>query len=278
MAEATEASEELPAWSMPASALARSSIAADWPAGVTREWAFGGSTGAGVRVCVVDSGVDRHPLVGAVQSAVVVARADDRVLSIEPDDQGDLCGHGNACAGVIRSIAPDCEIHSVRVLGAGFTGSGAILLEGLREALRERYDVINLSLSTTNAEWQAGLHELADQGFFQRSLVIASAHNMPVESFPWRFASVISVGSHDQPDALTWYANPEPPVELFARGVDVEVAWQDGGTITATGNSFATPHISGICALIRAKHPTLTPAAVKHLLMLLADNTRTTND
>ena len=61
MAEATEASEELPAWSMPASALARSSIAADWPAGVTREWAFGGSTGAGVRVCVVDSGVDRHP-------------------------------------------------------------------------------------------------------------------------------------------------------------------------------------------------------------------------
>ena len=179
---------------------------------------------------------------------------------------------------MIRSIAPDCEIHSVRVLGAGFTGSGAILLEGLREALRERYDVINLSLSTTNAEWQAGLHELADQGFFQRSLVIASAHNMPVESFPWRFASVISVGSHDQPDALTWYANPEPPVELFARGVDVEVAWQDGGTITATGNSFATPHISGICALIRAKHPTLTPAAVKHLLMLLADNTRTTND
>ena len=278
MAEATEASEELPAWSMPASALARSSIAADWPAGVTREWAFGGSTGAGVRVCVVDSGVDRHPLVGAVQSAVVVARADDRVLSIEPDDQGDLCGHGNACAGVIRSIAPDCEIHSVRVLGAGFTGSGAILLEGLREALRERYDVINLSLSTTNAEWQAGLHELADQGFFQRSLVIASAHNMPVESFPWRFASVISVGSHDQPDALTWYANPEPPVELFARGVEVEVAWQDGGTIMATGNSFATPHISGICALIRAKHPTLTPAAVKHLLMLLADNTRTTND
>ena len=46
----------------------------------------------------------------------------------------------------------------------------------------------------------------------------------------------------------------------------------------ATGNSFATPHITGICALIRAKHPTLTPAAVKHLLRLLADNTRTADD
>ena len=119
---------------------------------------------------------------------------------------------------------------------------------------------------------------MTDKGFFQRSLIVASAHNMPVESFPWRFASVISVGSHDQPDAMTWYANPEPPVDLFARGVDVEVAWHAGETITATGNSFAAPHISGICALIRAKHPTLAPAGVKHLLMLLADNAGARDD
>jgi subtilisin len=275
MSEQAESSEELPAWSLPAAALATAQVEADWPDRVTREWAFGGSTGAGVRVCVVDSGVDAHIRIGAVQSAVAVVRDEQGELRIEPDDEGDLCGHGNACASVIRALAPDCELHSVRVLGAGFSGNGALLLEGLRHALKQRYDVINLSLSTTNAEWRAGLHELADQGVFQRSLVIASAHNMPVESYPWRFASVISVGSHDQPDALTWYANPAPPVELFARGVDVEVAWQGGATISATGNSFATPHISGICALIRAKHPTLSAAAVKHLLMLLADNTRT---
>ena len=60
---------------------------------------------------------------------------------------------------------------------------------------------------------------------FQRSLIVASAHNMAVDSYPWRFSSVISVGSHDQPGAFTWYANPTPPVELFARGVDVDVAW-----------------------------------------------------
>ena len=114
------------------------------------------------------------------------------------DEQGDRCGHGNACAGIIRAIAPDCESHSVRVLGAGFSGSGALLLEGLRYALEQRFDVIDLGLSTTNADWRPGLHELTDRGFFQRSLIVASAHNMPVESFPWRFASVISVGSHDQ--------------------------------------------------------------------------------
>jgi subtilisin len=276
MTGGTQKGEELPAWSLPANALASTRVEADWPTGVTRDWAFGASTGAGVRVCVIDSGVDAHALVGAVDSAVAIVRDEHGDLRVQPDTKGDLCGHGNACAGVIRALAPDCELHSVRVLGAGFSGNGALLLEGLRHALHEGYDVINLSLSTTNAEWRAGLHELADQGVFQGSLIVSSAHNMPVESYPWRFASVISVGSHDQRDAMTWYANPAPPVELFARGVDVEVAWQGGATITATGNSFATPHISGICALIRAKHPTLTPAAVKHLLLLLADNTRAT--
>ena len=273
MAGAAETGEELPAWSLPSSALADLQLDADWPAGVTRAWAFGGSTGAGVRVCVIDSGVDAHARIGAIQSAVAVERTEDGDLRVVADEQGDRCGHGNACAGIIRAIAPDCELHSVRVLGAGFSGSGALLLEGLRYALEQRFDVINLSLSTTNADWRPGLHALTDQGFFQRSLIVASAHNMPVESFPWRFASVISVGSHDHADPMTWYANPEPPVDVFARGVDVDVAWQDGETITATGNSFATPHVTGICTLIRAKHPTLAPVAVKHLLALLADNT-----
>jgi subtilisin len=190
MAEPAETSEELPAWSLPSAALADSHVEADWPLGVTREWAFGDSTGAGVRVCVIDSGVDAHPRIGAVQSAVAVERDDDGEPRVAPDDQGDLCGHGNACAGVIRALAPACELHSVRVLGAGFSGNGALLLEGLRHALHQRYDVINLSLSTTNDEWRAGLHELTDQCFFQRSLIVASAHNMPVESFPRRLSHI----------------------------------------------------------------------------------------
>ena len=129
-----------------------------------------------------------------------------------------------------------------------------------------------MSLSTTKQEIASLLHELADSAYFRRTVLVASAHNMPVESYPWRFSSVISVGSHDKPDPLAFFYNPNPPVEFFARGVGVEIAWLGGGKILSTGNSFATPHISGICALIRAKHPELTPFQLKSVLYLTATN------
>ena len=68
------------------------------------------------------------------------------------DEEGDLFGHGTACAGIIRSLAPECEIHSVRTLGRRLTGRGAVLLAGLRWAIDEGYDVINLSLSMSQGE------------------------------------------------------------------------------------------------------------------------------
>ena len=95
---------------------------------------------------------------------------------------------------------------------------------------------------------------------------------MAIPSFPWRFASVVSVGCHEATDPLDFRYNPRPPAEFFARGVDVEVAWLDGETTTVTGNSFATAHLSGICALLVSKHPGLTPFEVKSLLYLTASN------
>jgi len=267
------AEEELPAWSLPAEAVEGIALPEEWPGEITREWAWGGATGSGVRVCVLDSGVEAgHPLVGEVQESVAVSIEGDDVIVDEDDKEGDLCGHGTACAGVIRSLAPDCHIASVRVLGAGYTGSGQVLLEGLKWAIERGYDVINMSLSTTKQKFAALLHELADSAYFRRTMLVASAHNMPVESYPWRFSSVISVGSHDQDDSLLYYYNPNPPVEFFARGVDVEVAWTGGGRLVCTGNSFATPHMTGIAALVLSKHPELTPFQLKSVLYLTATN------
>jgi subtilisin len=265
--------ENLPAWSLPAAASQNIGVTVEWPERVTRDWAWGGSTGQGVRVCILDSGVQPdHPLIGALDGAVALTKQENGEIVVEDDNEGDLCGHGTGCAGIVRAFAPDCRLFSVRVLGAGFKGSGAVLLEGLKWAIGQGFDVINMSLSTTKRQFAGLLHELADNAYFRRTVLVASAHNMPVESYPWRFSSVLSVGSHEEDDPQTFYYNPSPPVEFFARGVNVKLAWVGGDTITATGNSFATPHMSGICALILAKHPELTPFQLKSVLYLTSSN------
>ena len=212
---AHEGEEELPAWSLPADAVDGIRLDLGWPAEVTREWAFGDATGAGVRVCILDSGIEAdHPRVGPVQAAFAISVDDAGEAIVSDDDFGDRCGHGTACAGIIRELAPECELISVRVLGEGYKGSGKVLLAGLRWAIEQGYDVVNMSLSTTKRDFAALLHELADNAYFRRTVLVASAHNMPVESYPWRFSSVISVGSHEEPDPFAYYYNPEPPVEL----------------------------------------------------------------
>ena len=264
---------DIPAWALDAEAAKGNRVATAWPHAVTREWAWGGSDGAGVRVCVIDSGIDAgHPLVGGIDRAVVPVAAGEGEFEIADDDAGDVSGHGTACAGIIRSLAPGSSLTSVRVLGPDLGGSAAELLAGLAWTIEQRFDVVSLSLSTRKRAVVPDLHRLADDAYFAGTLLVACAHNLPVESFPWRFASVLSVAGHAGRDPFEIHCNASPPVEFYARGVDVEVAWTDGSTITATGNSFATPHLAGVCARILGAHPGLTPFQVKHLLYLTATN------
>lgn len=262
----------VPAWGLRAGSADEVAVRGRALDPITPDRAWGGSTGRGVRVCIVDSGVEPdHPMVGPVQASYAVVRTDDG-LRVEPTPAADLCGHGTACAGIVRAIASDCELHSLRVLGEQFSGTGDILLFGLQWAVQQRYDIVNLSLSTTRRAFLDDLHTLVDQAFFQGTLIVASAHNSPVESYPWCFSSVISVGSHDRDDPDLLFYNPHPPVEFFAHGQNVTVAWSGGSSRSTTGNSFATPRVSGYVARVLAKHPGLTPFQVKSVLYQAAAN------
>src|SRR5205823_9275390 len=97
----SEVAEEraLPAWSLPPGAADQIRLDFEWPERVTREWALEGATGKGVRVCILDSGVEAdHPQVGKVNGAVAISVGEDGEPVAEPDEEGDLCGHGTACA------------------------------------------------------------------------------------------------------------------------------------------------------------------------------------
>jgi subtilisin len=269
----TEVDADLPAWSLRRDDPRAQKVPRSWPHSIDREWAWSGSDGTGVRVAIVDSGIDGgHELVGGVQRAVAVQKTDAGDWRVVDDEAGDLAGHGTACAGIVRWFAPNCGLWSVRVLGAGSKGGAAALLAGLRWAVEQGCEVVNLSLSTPKRETAALLHEIADDAYFGGSVFVASAHNLDVRSYPWRFSSVISVASHDGDDPYEFLYNPDPPVEFFARGMDMEVAWLDGSRIIAAGNSFATAHMTGICALILAKHPHLAPFQLKTVLRETANN------
>jgi subtilisin len=245
------------------------------PAPITKEWAWGGATGAGIKVAVIDSGIDAdHPAVGEVAGGVAIEfdpDSEDGSRLIE-GPHGDLFGHGTACAGIIRLAAPEAEVYSVRVLGAKLSGKGVVFAAGIRWAVEHGMQVVNLSLSTGKRDYYSVFHELVDEAYFRNVMLVCAVNNVPGPTYPSQYSSVFSVAAHDGKDPFSLDYNPTPPVEFGAPGIDVDVAWSEGGTITATGNSFASPHIAGLVARILSKHPGLTPFQVKTILHSVANN------
>jgi subtilisin len=275
-------SEEIlrPAWSQHFTPDAIQELLAQGPfAKITPEWAWGSSTGKGVRVAVVDSGIEHdHPVLeNSVRSGVIVeydGKAENQYRVKQESKPVDVSGHGTACAGIIHSIAPEAELYSVRVLGRNMGGRAIQFAAGLDWAIENGMQVVNLSLSTSLEEFFGLFHDLADQAYFKNMNLVSAVNNIPEPSYPSLYSSVISVAAHEGRDPFTYYYNVNPPVEFGAPGIDVEVAWTRKQYMTCTGNSFAAPHITGITALIRAKHPELTPFQVKTVLLACAANTR----
>lgn len=262
----------LPAWSEPFSVSARAGLVRSGPLpAIDREWAFGRADGQGVVVGVIDSGVEgSHPAVGGALGRSVRVELNGERATVVPDDPVDAVGHGTACAGIIHGLAPRATLLSIRVLGPDNRGKGIAFAAGLDWAIEQGASVVNLSLSSRSEQLYATFHEIADRAYFANTLLVCAANNVAVASYPSLFASVVSVAAHDVHDPSVWYYNPQPPVEFGAYGLDVDVAWRDGGRIVATGNSFAAPHIAGYAARIRAAHPAASPFEVKTILAATA--------
>lgn len=230
------------------------------------------ATGRGVRVAIVDSGIDAgHPDLAGRVAESVEARIDNKRIVFDPSESGDSAGHGTACAGIIAKIAPDVKLCSIKVLGSAGLGDGQAFLAGLEYAIKQRYQVINLSLGTTKPQFFSPLHDLLDRAYQAGCIVVAAANNLPHPSFPSVFSSsLISVIKSAETDPLNFGFHFGEVIELTAPGVNVRTAWLDSGHRTLTGNSFACPHIVGVIALILEKHPEMTPFQVKSALYSIA--------
>ena len=267
--------EARPAWSEPFAATARDGLDRSLPLGrLDRATVFGTADGAGVTVAIVDSGVDgEHPAVGGrlVRRLRVELGTDGDAAVVDDAAGGDVVGHGTACAGIIHALAPGAELVSIRVLGADNRGKGEAVEAAVAWAIDAGIQVVNLSLSSRSEALFGVFHDLADRAYFANTVLVCAANNVPGPSYPSLFAAVISVAAHDVADPDVWFYNPSPPVEFGAYGLDVDVAWRDGGRIRATGNSFAAPHVAGLVARLRSAHPDASPFEIKAMLAGTAD-------
>jgi subtilisin family serine protease len=261
-------------------ALEAASMLADLWATITPDKIWTGRTGRGVRVAVVDSGVDaQHPALVDKVKASVEAYPEGGKINFRPSTSGDQAGHGTACAGIITSVAPEVELYSIKVLGANAAGSGEMFLAGLDYAIKQKMQVINLSLGTTKPDYFGPLHDLIDRAYHAGCIIVAAANNLPQPSFPSIFSSsLVSVIKREGGDPFNFGYRYGEVIELVAPGVQVRTTWPGGGYRQLTGNSFACPYIVGIIALIMEAYPDLTPFQVKTILYAIAKQNQSKAD
>ena len=240
--------------------------------GIVPDVLWKGCTGRGVRVAVVDSGIDTHhpELKGKVKESVEAVSENGQIV-FKHSTSGDQAGHGTACAGIITSIAPEVELYSVKVLGPNASGSGEMFLMGVDYAIKQGMQVVNLSLGTTKRDYWGPLHELLDRAYREHVILVAAANNLPQASSPSIFSSsLISVVKRAGGDPFNFGFQYGEVIELIAPGVQVETTWPGGGRRQLTGNSFACPYVVGIIALMLEARPKLTPFEIKTILYEIA--------
>ena len=226
---------------------------------------------APVDVAILDSGIDAtHPtLAGRIVEAYGVQTIDAReqVVPLPNDADNDLFGHGTAVASIVTGVAPNARLYDVRVLGGSSSSGEQILCKGLRHAVDRRWQVLNLSLAAGYGI-RGELQALCDQAYYRSQTVIAARRNIPVlgDGLPAEFSACIGVdlGAYDAPFHFGF--QPGLPIEFAAGGEGVTAAARGGGWTTVTGTSFATPAVSGLCALLLGAFPDLQPYEIKSVL------------
>ncbi|MFF8832904.1 type VII secretion-associated serine protease mycosin [Streptomyces sp. NPDC015131] len=245
--------------------------------------------GAGVTVAVLDTGVDdAHPdLAGNVLPGKDLigfgARRGDRPWARHGTAMaGIVAGHGHGPGGEdgVLGIAPEAKILPVRViLESGDPARtkarntrGTALAEGIRWAVDQGADVINLSLGddSESAHPDPGEDAAVQYALSKGAVVVASAGNGGDKgdhiSYPAAYPGVIAVtavdryGTHAAFSTSRWYATVSAP------GVDIVIPDPDRKYYEGWGTSAASAFVSGAVALVRSAHPGLTPAQVKKLL------------
>ena len=244
--------------------------AADWPSlSEVREAASQG-TGKGVRIAVIDSGIEvDHPRLAKAEIIESVSFEEKGgTIQIIEDDDRDTFGHGTAVADIIHRAAPEAELGSFRVIDARSLSRTHLICAGVREAIKREYHILNCSFGCRGlAKFILPHKEWADEAFLKGIHVVAACSNTDNDEAEWpsHFTSVFGVDLADTPDDQIFYRR-DHLVSFSTSGENQEVAWLNGGVQVQTGTSFAAPKISAHIARILSVYPGIPPSMMYSFL------------
>ncbi|MDX2207376.1 MAG: S8 family serine peptidase, partial [Gemmatimonadales bacterium] len=241
---------------------------AAWSAGVT---------GAGVKVGIMDSGIDiAHPDLG------VSGGFDFTTSSASPtayDDNIGICnGHGTHVAGIVAArqngsgvigVAPDAQLYSLKVfeiIDGGCKAWGSNQIAALDWAVANGIKVVSISIggTTFSQSYQDAVTTATNAGV----VVVAAAGNnsSTVLNFPGAYSGVTAVGSVNSSNIRSSWSNTGNNLWLAAPGEGIVSTMPGGGTGSKSGTSMATPHVSGLVALYFQSSPGASAAQVRNAL------------
>ncbi|MER5771424.1 type VII secretion-associated serine protease mycosin [Streptomyces sp. NPDC001985] len=262
------------------------------------------STGKGVRVAVIDTGVDiRHPqLRGAVDAGAGLNTLpkDGKDAGGNAIDRGaangttDSVGHGTKVAGIIAArpaegtgfvgLAPGATVIPIKQNDGEGRGTAATLARAIRHAVDEGAGVINISQDTVNAvKPDPLLLQAVNEALKEGTVVVASAGNDGLggnvkKTYPASFEGVIAVASSDRNNERAAFSQSGDFVDVAAPGVDIITTVPGGGHCADNGTSFSAPYVAGLAALIKSKHPRWTPRQITAQIQQTAERSTDGHD
>ncbi|MGW1050454.1 type VII secretion-associated serine protease mycosin [Streptomyces sp. NPDC002521] len=237
----------------------------------------GTDKGKGVRVAVIDTGVDdKNPqLAPAMDKA---AGRDYLTKGKGGDPTNDQVGHGTKVAGIIAArprkgtgfvgLAPNATIIPIRQNDANSSGNSDTMAQAITYAVSQGAEVINISQDTTKPlSGTSALAEAVRKAIAQNVVVVASAGNDGLDgkdknTYPAAFRGVLAVAASDRNNERASFSQAGTFVGVAAPGVDIASTVPGGGQCTDDGTSFSAPFVAGVAALLKEKHPRWTTAQV----------------
>ncbi|MFJ4467806.1 S8 family serine peptidase [Streptomyces sp. NPDC089424] len=257
--------------------------------GAPRVW-DAGATGAGVKVAVLDTGIDAdHP---DLQGRIVSGRS-----FVPGEDITDRRGHGTHVASTVsgtgaasdgkeRGVAPGADLAIGKVLGDSGSGDESWIIAGMEWAARtEKARIISMSLGSSSLHTQTDPMSRSVNRLSEETgalFVIAAGNSGPGEytvNAPGTAAAALTVGAVDSADQMAGFSSSGPregddglKPDVTAPGVNVLAARShhtsgEGHYTVKSGTSMATPHVAGAAALLAQKHPDWTGQQLKDALM-----------